>query len=268
MGGNSRLRHRPEPGTTGAGPTPSGGGGGKRQRQCNNPAPSGGGKNCQGDRWEDCNKQACEEQPSFHQPKEGCTLRCGTDVPHGWRGKGEGDNACNSCNCDDGALGCTEMGCQDVPCPGTEPVEPTPSPCPQPKCAAPQPGCASDEMDENGCPKYPCGIPGCTGEDPPSTEEPADPCADKECGEVCDEGVNNDDGGSTHSLKGRIRARRALGGRQLLDMKPGSGGGNSGWTGTSGGSNSNGSAVFSFFPAVPVGSYVSPLTTVAQVASR
>eukprot|EP01061_Rhynchopus_euleeides_P009078 TRINITY_DN18236_c0_g2_i4.p2 TRINITY_DN18236_c0_g2~~TRINITY_DN18236_c0_g2_i4.p2 ORF type:complete len:251 (+),score=72.66 TRINITY_DN18236_c0_g2_i4:101-754(+) len=64
-----------------------------------------------------CTKMGCTTKSCPAVPKKSCTLRCGTVVPHGWNGKGEGSNDCNSCFCDDGGLACTKMGCTTQSCP-------------------------------------------------------------------------------------------------------------------------------------------------------
>ena len=43
-----------------------------------------------------------------------CTLNDGSIVEHQWSGNDTGDNGCNSCLCDEGALSCTEMACVSV----------------------------------------------------------------------------------------------------------------------------------------------------------
>ncbi len=53
-----------------------------------------------------------------------CYLSNGERVESGWSGSDKGDNFCNTCECMDGNLVCTEMACQiDIP-------EPTPEPTP------------------------------------------------------------------------------------------------------------------------------------------
>jgi len=49
----------------------------------------------------------------------GCTFEDGSSVPSGWSGPGRGDNYCNQCSCNDGALMCTEMFCMGKVIPPT-----------------------------------------------------------------------------------------------------------------------------------------------------
>ena len=75
-----------------------------------------------------------------------CTLTGGESVPPTWKGYDTGLNYCNTCQCNDGNLLCTKMAC-------------TPK-CPIPGCIAPPEGCEyidSPELDDDLCPKYPCG---------------------------------------------------------------------------------------------------------------
>jgi DNA repair exonuclease SbcCD ATPase subunit len=76
-----------------------------------------------------------------------CQLTGGTQVAPGWIGQDTGSNYCNTCQCKDGSLLCTKMAC--------------PPRCPIAGCIPPPEGCRyedSPELDENGCPKYLCGI--------------------------------------------------------------------------------------------------------------
>ena len=62
-----------------------------------------------------CTLIACPDLPC--PAKKSCELQCGTVVADGWTGKGEGTNDCNTCSCNDGALGCTKIACLDsLPC--------------------------------------------------------------------------------------------------------------------------------------------------------
>ena len=135
---------------------------------------------------------------------ESCRLTGGEDVKDGWAGLDTGDNYCNSCNCNDGVLLCTLMYCSgDRPCEltGGQQVAPgwigqdtgdnycntcqckdgsllctkmkCPPRCPIPGCIPPPEGCKytdSPELDDEGCPKYPCGILSCEENHPASIE--------------------------------------------------------------------------------------------------
>ena len=79
-----------------------------------------------------------------------CTLTGGETVPPTWTGNDTGDNYCNECQCKDGDLMCTKLACQPR--------------CPIPGCIPPPEGCVYveySELDENNCPRYPCGILQC-----------------------------------------------------------------------------------------------------------
>eukprot|EP00039_Didymoeca_costata_P008564 m.113526 g.113526 ORF g.113526 m.113526 type:complete len:446 (-) comp14135_c0_seq1:161-1498(-) len=54
---------------------------------------------------EPCPQFYCVDKPSS------CRLSDGTRVPHGWQGKGRGQNHCNTCWCNNGALACTRIAC-------------------------------------------------------------------------------------------------------------------------------------------------------------
>ena len=75
-----------------------------------------------------------------------CTLTGGESVAPAWKGHDTGINYCNTCQCNDGDLLCTKMACAPK--------------CPIPGCIEPPEGCEyrdSPELDDNLCPKYPCG---------------------------------------------------------------------------------------------------------------
>tara|TARA_E500000331_G_scaffold6410_1_gene6195 strand:+ start:9926 stop:17044 length:7119 start_codon:yes stop_codon:yes gene_type:complete len=79
-----------------------------------------------------------------------CTLTGGGNVAPGWVGQDTGDNYCNTCQCKDGNLLCTKIAC--------------PSRCPIPGCIPPPEDCVyadNEEVDEDGCPKFPCGVLEC-----------------------------------------------------------------------------------------------------------
>lgn len=79
-----------------------------------------------------------------------CTLTGGETVPPTWTGNDTGDNYCNECQCKDGDLMCTKLACQPR--------------CPIPGCIPPPEGCVyieNSELDDNNCPRYPCGILQC-----------------------------------------------------------------------------------------------------------
>jgi len=46
----------------------------------------------------------------------GCTLSDGSSVPNGWYGNGVSTNWCNTCECENDILSCTEMWCEDEGC--------------------------------------------------------------------------------------------------------------------------------------------------------
>jgi hypothetical protein len=88
-----------------------------------------------------------------------CTLTDGTTVAPGWVGRDTGDNYCNTCQCKDGNLLCTKVAC--------------PSLCPIPGCIAPPEDCVyvkNEETNEDGCPKFPCGVLECNSNHHASVE--------------------------------------------------------------------------------------------------
>ena len=62
-------------------------------------------------------REAVSEHGDAFQLGARATMRpYGTTVADGWSGNGAGSNYCNTCNCNNGALACTKMGCPPQTC--------------------------------------------------------------------------------------------------------------------------------------------------------
>merc|ERR1719399_1631798 len=59
---------------------------------------------------EDAHEMDCEDEEA-EKDAGACVLAGGERVADGWHGSDTGGNACNTCTCREGVLGCTRRGC-------------------------------------------------------------------------------------------------------------------------------------------------------------